>query len=458
MGIFAGLMSALTLGACTTPTDPSPVATIQLLPAFDSVEVGSSAKLFVVLLKDASGEELRGRTVEWSSANEAVATVSADGQIHGVSTGQTIITAVSEGKSTTANVKVILPITSIILTPDSLEVALTRTGTIGIQLVGPAGQAITNRQVTWASANTAVATVSASGVVTPLSLGQTTITATAGGKLASAKVVVKPEPLAGVRIVPSAPVLLVRLAQSRQLAAECFNTNGQVLTGRDLKWFSNNPSVAPVDVNTGVVQGLALGQAVITANCEGLLATVTVQVTQVPVSTVAITPGGLTMYVGNAQQLTATPRDSAGNVLTLQGRQVVWSSNNLPVASVSATQGVVQGVSQGTAQVQVTVDGVASPSIVVTVQNVPVASAIITPNPATVRVNSVVQLTVTLRDANGNVLTGRPVTWRSLNESLATVTNNGSTTTIVSGLQVGTVTIEVTVEGVVSTSLVQINP
>lgn len=450
-------MAALVLGACTTPTDPAPVATIQLLPNFDSVEVGGASKLFVVLLKDANGEELRNRTVEWSSSNEAVATVSADGQVHGVSTGQAIITAASEGKSTTANVKVILPVNTIVLTPDSLDVPLTRSGTIAIQLVGPAGQAITNRQITWASANTAVATVSSNGVVTPVALGQTTITATAGGKSASAKVVVKPEPLAGVRIVPSAPVLLVRLAQARQLTAECFNTTGQVLTGRDLKWFSNNPSVATVDVNTGIVQGLALGQAVITANCEGFLATVTVQVTQVPVSTVAITPAGLTMFVGNQQQLTATPRDSAGNALTLQNRQVIWSSNNLPVATVSGA-GVAQGVSQGTAQVQVTVDGIASPSIVVTVQNVPVASAIITPNPATVRVNSVVQLTVTLRDANGNVLTGRPVTWRSLNESLATVTNNGSTTTIVSGLQVGTVTIEVTCEGVVGTSLVQINP
>lgn len=365
-GVLLGAI-AIWLGACTTATDPKPVATIQLLPSSDSVEVGNSATLFVVQLRDAAGKEITGRTVRWSSSNEAVATVSSSGEVQGVATGVAIITALSEGISASATVKVILPVASIVLTPDSIEVRLTTTGTIGIQLIGPSGQAITNRTVTWASANTSIATVSGSGVVTPISEGQTTVTATVGGKSATAKVVVKPEPVVSVRIIPLDPVLLVRLAQSRQLAAECLSASGQVLSGRTVNWFSNNPAVVSVNVSTGLVQGLVLGQAVISANCEGRTIAVTVQVTQVRVASVSVTPAQLDLFVGQQQQLTAIPRDSVGNTLALAGRQVSWLSSNPPVADVTNT-GVVRGLSLGTSQVQVTVDGVASPAIPVTVK------------------------------------------------------------------------------------------
>jgi hypothetical protein len=53
-------------------------------------------------------------------------------------------------------------------------------------------------------------------------------------------------------------------------------------------------------------------------------------------------------------------------VLSLQGRQVLWSSNNLPVAGVS-TLGVVQGTSIGIAQITVVVDGVSSSPVTVDV-------------------------------------------------------------------------------------------
>jgi uncharacterized protein YjdB len=64
--------------------------------------------------------------------------------------------------------------------------------------------------------------------------------------------------------------------------------------------------------------------------------------------------------------LLATAKDSAGNTLSLQGRQVVWFSNNIPVADVS-TAGVVTGKTIGSAQVTVTVDGVTSAPVQVDV-------------------------------------------------------------------------------------------
>jgi uncharacterized protein YjdB len=437
--------------ACTTAVDPVPVAVVSLSPGIDSVEVGASAVLFVPTLRDRNGTELTGRTIIWTSTNSTIATVDASGRVQGVAVGQTTITAASDGKSAQATVKVLLPIASVVVTPDSVEIALTQTRSVIAQLVGPAGEAISNRTISWASMNPAIATVNSVGTITPLTVGTTTVTASAGTKSATVKVVVKGEPVTLVRIFPNDPVQIVRLTGTRSLSAVCYNLGGTPLTGREVTWASNNPAIAPVS-STGLVTGLALGQANITATCEGPSATVTVQVTPIPVSSVAITPGQLQMFVGQQQQLTATPRDSANNVLSLQGRQIVWSSDNLPVATVSAA-GVAAGVSAGNAQIQVTVDGVASPAINVAVQNVPVATVQITPNPGAVQCNSVLPLNATLRDASGNVLSGRVITWRSLNTNLATVSLTG----IVTGVGLGQVTIEAESEGIIGNALITVN-
>ena len=74
---------------------------------------------------------------------------------------------------------------------------------------------------------------------------------------------------------------------------------------------------------------------------------------------------------------------------------------------------------------------------------VPVATVSVTPAPDTVRAGLTVTLTATTSDANGNVLTGRTVTWGSDNTSVATVNASG----VVTGVSAGTATITATSEG-----------
>lgn len=259
-----------------------------------------------------------------------------------------------------------------------------------------------------------------------------------------------PAPPAGVQIQPEDPVLVVRLNQSRTLNALCLNSAGQQVAGATITWFSNNPLVASV-TNDGTVLGLAVGQATVSASCGNASDQVTIQVTLVPPTSVALSHSSLTMTVGQQQQLTITATDSAGNLLDLLGRQVIWTSDNLPAATVSQA-GVVEAVAAGTANIRALVDGVASAPTQVTVKNVPVASVQITPlNPA-VAVNQMAQLDVVLRDANNNILGVRPVMWRSLNTARATVNQNG----VVTGVSVGTVTIEAEVEGVIGTTVLTV--
>jgi uncharacterized protein YjdB len=317
-------------------------------------------------LTDAQGSILGGRTLAWESNNPAVATIDAStGILTGVGSGQTVITVRSEGKSDQGTIKVLQPVLSIVATPDSFDLPLTTTRTIAVQLVGPNGVALTNRAITWSSNNPGVAVVSTTGLVTAVSVGTTTIVISAGQLTKNVRVRVVSEPVTGVRILPQQSVHVVRLGQTKQLTAECLNAAQQVLTGRTVTWNSGSPTVATVS-QSGLVSALALGNATITATCDNVNAQVTAQVTPVPVSSVSITPPGLSLAQGTQGQLQAVARDSANNVLSLQGRQVLWSSNNLPVASVS-TQGVVAGVSVGIAQVTVAVDGVTSAPVTVDV-------------------------------------------------------------------------------------------
>src|SRR5437867_459182 len=94
---------------------------------------------------------------------------------------------------------------------------------------------------------------------------------------------------------------------------------------------------------------------VIAGLTNGSLAdTSAVTVTAIPVASVTVAPSSAGIQVGDTLRLTATPRDSAGNVLT--GRTITWSSDSAAVASVSGS-GLVTGLRSGTATIRATSEG-----------------------------------------------------------------------------------------------------
>src|SRR5439155_997047 len=84
----------------------------------------------------------------------------------------------------------------------------------------------------------------------------------------------------------------------------------------------------------------------------------------------------------------------------------------------------------------------------------PVASVTVTPASASVPTGLTFQLTATLKDANGNTLTGRTVTWASSNTAVATVSGSG----LVSGATVGPATITATSEAQSGTAAITVTP
>ncbi len=167
------------------------------------------------------------------------------------------------------------------------------------------GNRLTGREVAWSSSNPGVASVSGNGLLTALTAGNTTITASSEGKSASGMVNVTPVPVASVIINP--PAATLDIGVDVQLVATARSASGATLTGRPFTWETSDVSIASV-TQAGVVTAHGIGTATITASAEGKVgaSTITVIATKVAFAyayanqstTSTYTPAGINLAGG----------------------------------------------------------------------------------------------------------------------------------------------------------------
>jgi uncharacterized protein YjdB len=420
------------------PAPPAAVASISISPTSLSLVTGAAGQLSATP-RDASGNVLTGNTVVWSSSNVAIAAVTSSGSVAAVSAGTATITATSGGVSGT--------VTVVVTAPAPLPVATVSIGGGTSVLIGGTVQLTASPRdllgnllgslITWSSNDTSVASVSASGVVTGLGAGTAMITATVAGISADITITVAaPSPAAIATISLSPTSVSVTAGSAAQLSATARDAQGNILAGRVITWTSSNPAIATVSP-TGAIVAIAAGTATITAAGEGINASVTVTV-NAPAPVSVTIGGGTSVLIGSTLQLSASPRDLLGNLL---GNLIAWSSNNTSVASVSAS-GVVTGVAVGSATITATVAGI-SANVTITVNApapVPVTTISLSPTSVSVVAGSTAQIAATPRDAQGNALVGRTITWASNNTAVASVSATG----LITGVAAGSATITVT--------------
>ena len=437
-------------GSTTVQVLVAPVATITLTPSAPTIMVATTVQL-VPVLRDATGAELSGRAVTYETSAGGVATVSSTGLVTGVAVGTATITARSEGQSGTTVVTVQAtppePVATVTITPSSPTVMVGGTVQLTATLRSASGAVLTGRAITWETSASGTATVSASGLVRGVAAGSATITARSEGQAGSTNVTIQLPPVATITVAPTTPSIAIN--GTVQLTATLRDAGGAVLTGRAITWETSAGGTATVD-GSGLVTGVAAGNATITARSEGQAgsAVVTVQAAVAPVATITLAPATSTINVLGTQQLTATLRDAAGNTLT--GRTVTWETSAAGTATVS-TAGLVRGVAAGTATITARSEGQAG-TAAVTVQLAPVATIALAPATNTILITGTVQLTATLRDAGGNTLTGRSVTWETSAAGTATVSNAG----LVTGVAAGNATITARSEGQAGTAAVTV--
>ena len=158
------------------------------------------------------------------------------------------------------------------------------------------------------------------------------------------------EPVATVSVAPATGTIAP--GKTLQLEATTRDASGAALIDRDISWSSSREGVATVS-GSGLVTGVADGQAAITASSEGKSGSAGVSVLS-PVAAIAVKPAKATIAPMETRQLAASMRDPEGTELI--GRPVVWSSSDEAVATVSA-DGLVLGIDPGTAIITASAEG-----------------------------------------------------------------------------------------------------
>ncbi|MEP7381361.1 MAG: Ig-like domain-containing protein [Gemmatimonadota bacterium] len=376
---------------------------------------------------DAGGNEL-SRPVYWSSSDPVIATVSQGGLVTALTTGAAQVAASSGGKSVMVAVSVIERAVALVrLAPATSTIRVGEVAPLLAEPLDATGAPLRGRTVTWAAVSASVATVSVDGVVTGIAAGSATITATSGGVSGTALVTVEPVPAASVVIAPATVALVA--GASRALAASVLDSAGHTLAGRAVTWTTSAPTIANVS-STGVVLAIAPGVATITARSEGKSSTSRITVSAVAVASVAVSPATLTLAVAQTAPLVARVADASGAVLN--GRSVSWTTSRATVATVDASTGIVTAVATGSASITATSEGKKGSSVI-TVATVPVATIQVTPANAAMLEGEAQLLKAKLLDAQGNVLTGRPVSWIGGAPAVATVDSTGRVIAVARG-------------------------
>jgi trimeric autotransporter adhesin len=354
-----GITGSATVTVTAPP--PAPVASIVLstpdssLIQFDTVQVTAE-------LRDAANNVLTGRTITWSTSAPAIATVSSSGEVAAVGIGNATITATSEGVNQTLDLTIApAPVASVTVALASDTIDVTTTTTASATLRDARNNVLTGRTIAWSSSNAAIATVDVDGLVTGVTAGEATITATSEGISGGAIVtVVPPPPLVVESITLSVPDSSLVQYDTVQVTAEIRDPAGTLITGREIVWTSLDTLVAIVN-DSGLVIAVAPGSVKITATSDGVEGVLELTVAAPAVASITVTLAASTVLVGDDTQATATLRDTRGNVLA--ARTIVWRVGNEMVATVSAS-GLVTGVRMGATEVIATSAGVSGESTV----------------------------------------------------------------------------------------------
>ncbi|MEP6729238.1 MAG: Ig-like domain-containing protein [bacterium] len=337
MTVTSGGLTASVTIAVASPLQP-PVATVTVTVPNVVVQPTQGMQATAVT-KDANGVVLTGRVINWSSSNNGVASITPNGFINPIGAGTTTITVVSEGKTATVTITV-PPVATVTVTSALSTLQPTQTTQAGVTLLDASAAPALNRTVSWSTSDASVVKVSAAGMVTAVAGGTASIIATSEGITGSKTFTVPPVATVSV----NAPIVSLIPQQTTTLTATLLDASAAPALNRTTTWTSSSPAVAQVS-STGLVTGLAVGTAVITATSETKTGNVTITIVQPTVASITISNLKPTLLLNQTSQLSTLILDASGrptNTVT-----PVWTSSSPTRATVSAT-GLVTTVGGGT--------------------------------------------------------------------------------------------------------------
>ena len=359
--ILSGCSGGASKDASLTAPPVPVLTTITVSLSTSSITVGQNATASANGF-DQNGASFGVGTVAWSTGSSSIASITNDGVVTGISSGQVSIVATVGAKIGQQSLTVTqVPVATLTMAPTAASVAVGGTQQLTATPRDASNIALAGRVITWNSSDPTRASVSSSGLVTGTAAGIATVTATSEGKTATATITVGVPPVSTVTIAPSTGSLIV--GGTITLTASALDANGNILTGRVFTWTSSNLNIVSGTFvgNVLTAQGVSPGTATITATSEGKVGTSIITVTSSAQS--CISSNALQLAVGQVVTLSAAQKASlclGGNTAseyvlipfnssTVAGSLTpvtVTSTNTIAVtAPVFAAQSMISGLS-----------------------------------------------------------------------------------------------------------------
>ncbi len=360
------------------------------------------------------------KTIIWESSNTGIVTVNESGKITAIKPGTVTITAKCGNITKTINVKV-AEIHTERIAFENPKVEINKSSTIESKIKFYPANTTDDKKVTYSSNNAEIATVDENGKITAIKAGTAIITATSGEKTATCEVTVK-VPLTGIKLNQNK----VELEKNKTTKLEVTYNEEDTTDDKSIIWTSLNEDVAKVDEN-GKITAISAGTAVITAQVGKHTASCEISV-KVPLTGITIKSNTkLLKKQSETLKVTYMPEDTTDN------KKVTWSSKDTSIATIDEN-GKVTGIKAGTTKIVAKV-GNFEKECTVTVEEKKLEGIAISNKLETILKGKTEKLEIiyTPEDTTDD----KEVIWKSSDEAILTVDENGNLT----GIKAGTATI-----------------
>ena len=425
------------------PTPQINLASVAVTAPSANLTVGQSEQMKATgTYSDGTTKDLTS-SAAWSSSNSAVGSVSASGVLSAKASGACSVVATISGVSGSFGLTIAPSLVSIAITPSTASIAPQTTQQfIATGTYSDGSKQNLTGSVNWTSSSTAVATISNSaptqGLVLGLAAGATTITVTSGSLSAAASVSVSSASATSISISPVNFTMPLGLAQ--QFTATASFSDGTTQNVTDVvAWDSSQTGIASISTS-GLATARNLGTTSISAVFQSLTSSTSLTVNASNLTSLSIQPANAVIAQGTNIQFKAigTFNDGSTRGVTYQS---AWSSSDISVLAIGASNGLGFGVAPGTVTVTATL-GSATASVTLTVTSAKIVSISVTPQNVTIPTSAHANFKATgvFDDSTTQDITST-VSWSSNNTAVATVGNSPGSLGIATGASAGSANI-----------------
>ena len=334
------------LSAQTKVTVINPLKAITITGTTHSIKKGQTTQLGLTYDPADTTDSV---AATWTSSNTSVATVSKTGLVTALKDGSTTIKATVGNVSSTYDIAV----KEVKLTEIKMEEkALIHEGdTKALTVEYTPADTTDDKTVAWSSSDSTVASVDNNGTVTAVKPGSAVITAKVGNYQATCAVTVD-APLK--EIVPEKAIIDMVKKQTANIAYSVVPAD--TTDSKDVTFTSSDETVATVN-SDGKVTAKKAGQATVTiTGANGIKATVTVNVSEIPVNEVVLSAQDEIIEAGAKKTITATLKPENN---TDDNQDVTWTTSDEKIAKVvvdkdDSHKATIEGIAAGSAVITAT--------------------------------------------------------------------------------------------------------